>query len=255
MTKITAIIAAGGNGSRLGRGEGKQLLQLHGSPVIEYSIKTIRPLVDEIILVIRPEDVTVASSLYLEGAIGNPVIATLSAKALPPRNDGDASTLRSAFIDKIVPGGATRTESVANALKAVSPDTDIVLIHDGARPFVSTRTVNGCIETARQQGACVAAVSVTDTIKQVDDQLIVQGTPDRRALWAVQTPQAFQYAVIMQAYQTAGTALPVRQFTDDASLVEAIGHKVKIVESDHRNFKITTKEDLQFAEFLLEKGL
>ena len=228
--KVSAIIAAGGNASRLGKQEGKQLLELAGHPVIYYSIKTLRPLVDEMILVIRPEDVETASLLF------------------PPSKNSDTPHDRP-LVDKIIPGGATRTESVRNALNAVSADSELVLIHDGARPFVTETLIRDCLTAAHRHGAAVAAVPVHDTIKQVSTDGFVQHTPNRAELRAAQTPQVFRSDWLKQAYASLA---PESSFTDDASLVEALGYKVNIVEGDYRNLKITTEEDLCWAQEYLQ---
>ncbi|MFC1595938.1 2-C-methyl-D-erythritol 4-phosphate cytidylyltransferase [Candidatus Margulisiibacteriota bacterium] len=257
MTKTSAIIAAGGSGSRLGKAEGKQLLELNGFPIIYYAIKTIRPFVDEVILVIRPEDVDKAATSLREAAErrGN------------PGGGGDSE-----LVDKIIAGGATRTESVRNALNAISKDTDIVIIHDGARPFVSAEIVKKSIEAALEYGASVVSVPVKDTIKEASPEGFVASTPARSKLWAAQTPQTFKYEIIKKAYNdlktyrltdlqtktpTTNHQPPTTNHdqlstnaTDDASLVESLGYKVKIVEGDYRNIKITTEEDLRFAEWL-----
>ncbi|MFC1477969.1 2-C-methyl-D-erythritol 4-phosphate cytidylyltransferase [Candidatus Margulisiibacteriota bacterium] len=248
--KVSAIIAAGGSGSRLGKAEGKQLLELQGQPVIAYSIKTILPLVDEIILVIRPEDVDKAGTVF----------------------DCDEGDDKESCNKKIVAGGMTRTESVRNALSALSSDTDIVIIHDGARPFISSDIVEKSIAAAKEFGAAVVSVPVTDTIKQADNKGFVKSTPDRSSLWAAQTPQAFRYDIIKKVYDSDNSAELVHAelnadhnkdnsftkklagYTDDASMAEALGYQVKIVEGDYNNFKITTEEDLQLAEYLLNAG-
>ena len=222
VTKASAIIAAGGNATRLGKAGGKQLLKLKGSSVISYSINTIRPYVDEIILVIRPEDVPKAEA------------------------DRQASLLD---VDKIVAGGNTRTESVLNALRAVNPDCEIVLIHDGARPFVSSSIIINSIEAARASGAAVVAVPVKDTIKEAELQNVKQ-TLDRSKLWSAQTPQTFSFDIIKKAYEKVALS-GESTFTDDSALVESLGYKVTIVLGSDRNFKITTEEDLKFAEYLL----
>jgi len=243
---VSAIIASGGSGSRLGQPEGKQLLELHGRPVISYSIETIAPFVDEIILVIRPEDVAKAKDLFCHSEL----------KTQNFRHRRMHLWRTKLKIDKVVAGGETRTDSVRNALDAVSPDCDIVLIHDGARPFVSADIVEQSINAAKEHGAAVVAVPLKDTIKKTAirdtryEIRTVKETLNRSALWAAQTPQTFQYAILKEAYSSPITdhRSPI---TDDASLVEALGHKVVIVNGDDRNFKITTESDLNYAEYLL----
>jgi 2-C-methyl-D-erythritol 4-phosphate cytidylyltransferase len=146
-----------------------------------------------------------------------------------------------------IAGGAARSESVRNAL-AAAPDADIVVIHDAARPLVSADLVRACI-AAVEAGAdgAVAAAPVTDTIKEADRDGRVTRTLDRACLWSIQTPQAFRADVLRRALDSDGVA----DATDDASLVEALGGDVRIVESTARNFKITWPEDLERAEALL----
>ncbi|MFH1428468.1 MAG: IspD/TarI family cytidylyltransferase [Candidatus Margulisiibacteriota bacterium] len=250
VTKVSAIIAAGGSGSRLGKAEGKQLLELCGRPVIYYSIKTIRPLVDEIILVIRHQDIDKAMSVF----------------------DIDQGKDKEAYVNKIVAGGKTRTDSIRNALSLVSPDTDIVIIHDGARPFISADIVKKSIFAAVKYGAAVVSVPVKDTIKYVDNKGFVKSTPDRASLWAAQTPQVFRYDIIKKVYDGNNSVELVQAelnaehnkdnsltkklagFTDDSSMAEALGYRVHVVEGDYSNFKITTEEDLQMAEYILNNN-
>lgn len=145
-------------------------------------------------------------------------------------------------------GGKTRQESVFNGLQLVTEDCDIVLIHDGVRPFVNLELIENLLTAAGQFGAATAAVPVKDTIKVVDDDGFVVKTLSRKNLWATQTPQTFRYEVIKEAHQKFKNT---RNATDDASLVEQLGYKVKIVMGDYRNIKITTPEDLEFARFLI----
>jgi 2-C-methyl-D-erythritol 4-phosphate cytidylyltransferase len=235
--RVSAIIAAGGNASRLGKSEGKQLLDLAGKPVIAYAMETIRPFVDEMVLVIRAEDVEKARS-WVNRQVGAGLCAC------PVR------------LDRVVAGGTTRLESVRNALEVVSPDTDLVLIHDGARPFVTAELVQRSISAAEKYGAAVVAVPVKDTIKQVSGEGFIQSTPDRHTLWAAQTPQVFRYDLLKKAYaqfpkEGEYRDSPLQACTDDSSLIELLGHKVKIVEGDYRNFKITTEEDLCCASAMV----
>ena len=152
----------------------------------------------------------------------------------------------------VVAGGAERQFSVANGLKAMDPETDLVLVHDAARPLVSPVTIACVIDEARRSGAAIAAVREKNTVKVVDSNGIVKKTPERAQLWEVQTPQGFKREIIEEAYQKAmqdGT-----MGTDDASLVERLGVPVKVVTSDYRNIKITTPEDLLIVEAFLREG-
>jgi 2-C-methyl-D-erythritol 4-phosphate cytidylyltransferase len=147
-------------------------------------------------------------------------------------------------------GGQNRQQSVYNALQAVSPQTDVVLIHDGARPFVSRRLIEDIIECAGQGHAAVAGVPATDTIKQTDALGWVTHSPDRSGLWSIQTPQGFPYGVIIQAHRQAAAEGFVG--TDDSMLVERYAlARVKIIPGERLNLKITTPEDMIFAEAVL----
>jgi len=138
---------------------------------------------------------------------------------------------------------------VLNALKTLGKDTDYVLIHDGARPFVNKGLVSKCIKAAVKHKAVICAVPCLATIKNVDKKFNVRATLDRNSLWQVQTPQVFSYKLIMRAYEKAG--INNLAFFDDASLVEQIPHKVKVVLGFNNNIKITTAEDLKLAKAII----
>jgi 2-C-methyl-D-erythritol 4-phosphate cytidylyltransferase len=148
----------------------------------------------------------------------------------------------------VCPGGDERQQSVAVGLGRIK-DCQWVVIHDGARPLVTEDLIKNGLEAAKESGAAVAAVPVTDTIKLADDNGFVMGTPPRKSLWAVQTPQVFRFDIITEAHQKAqGMA------TDDASLVERLGYRVKLYMGSYDNIKITTPSDLTLTEILLQKG-
>jgi len=151
---------------------------------------------------------------------------------------------------KIAFGGNERQDSVYNGLKSLDSKCDIVLIHDGARPFVSEETVNKSIQEAKNYKAIVVGVPVKDTIKVVNDNNDIVDTPDRSKLWAVQTPQTFDYNILLKSYEDAFKY----DFygTDDAMLVERIGYKVKMIEGSYNNIKITTQEDLNIGAQILK---
>ena len=150
-------------------------------------------------------------------------------------------------VSDICLGGKRRQDSVAAGLKLLDK-CDWVIIHDGARPFVTVELINHGLEAAEETGAAIAAVPVTDTIKLAGDDKIVMGTPPRHNLWAVQTPQVFRFDIITEAYHRAKGDV-----TDDASLVEKLGCKVKIYMGSYDNIKITTPDDLALAEVLWKK--
>jgi 2-C-methyl-D-erythritol 4-phosphate cytidylyltransferase len=149
-------------------------------------------------------------------------------------------------------GGATRQESVRRGLDRLEPDCEIVAIHDGARPFVSSSLIDRCIDEAYRVGSVVIGVPVRDTIKVVSDEHWVQATPARNALWEVQTPQVFRKDIILQAHDWAGRH--GIEATDDSTLVEQIGERVFLLEGERTNIKITVPEDLLLAEALLREG-
>jgi len=225
--KVAAIIVAAGSGKRMGRSTKKQFLSIGSKPILAYTLDVFHSIdaIDRIILVI-------------------------------PK--GWKSYCQKEVIEKygyrkqieVTNGGARRQDSVACGLALVSPDYEIVIIHDGVRPFVTRRMVVESIAKARKFGACIVAVPVTDTIKLVKNGAIDRTVP-RENLWRVQTPQTFRLSLIKKAY---AKALKDRFYgTDDAQLVERMNRPVKVVSGDYRNIKITTKEDLVLAETILSK--
>lgn len=224
--QVAGIIAAAGRGKRMGAGVNKQYLLLGGKPVLAHTLEHFsRYPFNQIILVVAPGE---------KNYCQNKVLNSLGLKEKV----------------KVVTGGEKRQDSVLNALKHVGSKTDVVVIHDGARPFISLQILEESIKTALQWGAAVTAVPVKDTIKVTDDRGFVRDTPLRNLLWAAQTPQTFRYNIICEAYQKAVES----GFwgTDDASLVERLGFTVKINRGSYENFKITTPEDLHLAESLLK---
>jgi 2-C-methyl-D-erythritol 4-phosphate cytidylyltransferase len=217
------VIPAAGQGKRMGAGQNKQFIELQSIPVIIHTLRVFDhdPWCKSIILVINEKEKEQFERL-----------------------------LRHYRIQKVaamVNGGEERQHSVYNGLLAVK-DADIVLIHDGARPFVTKSLIHRLVESVQQCGAAIAAVPVKDTIKRVKD-FVVTETVERSSLWSVQTPQAFRRSLVLQAHEQAKKAGYIG--TDDASLVERMGHHVKIVEGDYQNIKLTTPEDLIFAEAIL----
>ena len=220
-----AIILAGGSGSRMGAGCNKVLLTLGGEPVIQRSIRAFEGLVDGVVLVSREEDIPAMGAMLAKSGLAAVVVA----------------------------GGATRQESVWNGLCALPEGVEHVLIHDGARCLVDEETIRRCKASVEVHGTGVAAVPVVDTIKQVGADGNVAATPDRSSLMAVQTPQGFRLPLIMKAHEAARQAGFTG--TDDASLVERIGHPVRLTPGNRRNIKLTTPEDINMAEAFLNGGL
>ncbi len=213
-----AIILAGGSGSRMGAACNKVLLSLNGEPVIIRSVRAFVKHVQGVILVSRPEDMDAMKSAL------------------------DASCLQAT----VVPGGTSRQDSVWNGLCALPNECRHVLIHDGARCLVDDGTIERCKASVLECGTGVAAVPAVDTIKQVTSDEIVSSTPDRSALRAVQTPQGFDVALIRMSHEAAKADGFLG--TDDASLVERLGHPVHLTLGDRRNIKLTTPEDMKMAE-------
>ena len=212
----SVVIVAGGSGSRMGRP--KQMLPLAGKPVLVHTIEAFEktPGVGEIVVVTPAENRPVLQTYFKQLVFADP--------------------------------GPTRLESVKNGFACVSPQAEAVAVHDGARPLVNPKYIADCLQAARKNGAAVLAVPVKDTTKIAQDGFVVQ-TLDRTTLWAAQTPQAYQREVLAKALEQFGHEANA---TDESQLVEKTGVKVQLVPSDYKNNKITTPEDLIFAEALLQ---
>jgi 2-C-methyl-D-erythritol 4-phosphate cytidylyltransferase / 2-C-methyl-D-erythritol 2,4-cyclodiphosphate synthase len=216
---VSAIIAAGGRGLRFGGSAPKQLLTLAGEPILKRSIDA-----------------------YLSCGLVSDLIVALPAHVAhtPP-----AYLQRTAKPLTIVEGGDRRRDSVANAFARVPADTDVVVIHDAARPLVTDAIIRRTIEAAAKSGAAIAALAARDTVKRVGANGAIAETLAREEIFFAQTPQAFRVSVLRDALALDGDA------TDEATLAERAGHTVCVVEGDARNLKITTPEDLATAERLL----
>lgn len=232
MEKITAIVLSAGKGSRMKSDIPKQYMSLNDKPVIYYSLKAFEDSpVSQIVLVTGKEDVAYCEKEIVQKYRFKKVVA-------------------------VVAGGAERYDSVYCGLLAV-PDTDYVLIHDGARPMVDQKIINDSIECVKKAKACVVGMPSKDTIKISDEQNYAIDTPDRKTLWSIQTPQAFSYELICNAYSklykdiAQGKDIPT--ITDDAMVVEyATNQKVKLIEGNYENIKITTPEDILIADIFLK---
>lgn len=221
--KVTAVLLAGGCGSRMGAGKPKQCLTLHGKKIFMITAERFSDFscVDEFVFV------------------GNAETAA----------EYEADLKDFPKFKGFVEGGATRTESVFNALKYLkNSGADIVVLHDIVRPFVSAETVENSINSAIETGAAVAAVKTVDTIFEVKDGKVVS-VPDREFLYNVQTPQTFKFSLILDAYEKfihSG-----KKATDDSAVAIAAGHTVHVVEGGYDNIKITRPEDIPVAENLI----
>ena len=231
MEKVVAIVPAAGAGKRLGLGINKAFAILRGAPLIVHCLAMLArtELVSEAIVVLAPAEVDEGRTLLA----------------------GYQAEYFAALPIKVVAGGKELQDSVANALAAVPADAAYIAVHDGARPFAGRAVFARTLAAAKEQGAAIAAVPVKNTIKVVDADGVVVDTPVRSTLVAVQTPQVFRAQLLKDAY--AHLAAHPAVVTDDASVVELLGHKVVVAEGRYENIKITTPEDLVLAEHFLEE--
>ena len=224
--KIGAILAAGGKGIRLGNQTPKPFILLNHHPLIYYSLKVLSAsaLVDYILVVVEREHIAYCQREIVE-------------------------KYRFTKVDKVVEGGKERQDSVYNGLKELHPGTELVLIHDGARPFVSQQLIEETILVAQEVGAAIPGVSPTDTIKSINDGQWIEETLDRDSLIMIQTPQVFKYDLLKDAYEKAYQ--DNFYATDDALLIRRLGGSVKLVKGDYGNIKVTFPYDLKIAEKVL----
>jgi len=225
--RTVAIIPAGGAGRRLGSAVAKQYLLLDGVPVLARTLKIFQQstIIDEIILVVPQEDLISARRQLVDKYGLTKVIA-------------------------IVAGGKERQDSVRNGLYAIAGICDVVIIHDGVRPLLTCEMISKVVAAAKNGGASSMGVKFKDTVKQTADSDTVEATLPRNNLWLTQTPQAFSFDVLQKAY--AAAASDKFYGTDDASLVERIGVKVKMIAGSYENIKITTPDDLIIAEAFIK---
>ncbi|MNP13841.1 2-C-methyl-D-erythritol 4-phosphate cytidylyltransferase [compost metagenome] len=216
------VIVSAGKGSRMGTEESKQYLLLKDKPIIIHTLEVFNklPLIKEIVLVTGLADVE-------------------RVKAWIQQYNMDK-------VVKVISGGSERQHSVYKGLLEIH--TDWVMVHDGVRPFVEPADIEECYQTALRVGASVLAVPVKDTIKKVDGSGIIVETPDRQSLWAIQTPQTFRVSDLLRAHQLAQNTGFVG--TDDSMLVERLGIPVAVVHGGYSNIKLTTPDDLEYAEFI-----
>jgi 2-C-methyl-D-erythritol 4-phosphate cytidylyltransferase len=206
---VVGIVPAGGSGERLGADRPKAFVLLGGRPMLDWSLDALSAACDRVVVAV-------------------------------PRGFEDGP-------DRVL-GGGSRSESVRNAL-AAAPEAEIAVVHDAARPLVTTELASRCIEALAGYDGVVAAVPMSDTVKETDDDARVVRTLDRSRLWSIQTPQVFRAEVLRRALDVSPETLA--HATDDASLVEAAGGSVVVVEAHRENIKITSDLDLQVAETLL----
>ena len=221
--RASAIIVAAGSGIRLGSGEPKAFVKLHGHPMLRYSLTTLATL----------------------PSIAEVIIAIPAGMERKTRDEVARAGLEVPV--KITPGGVERQDSVRIALALSSAEAEVIVIHDAARPFADAALFRRCLEAAAARGAAIAAIAVSDTLKRAADG-VIHATVKRAGLYQAQTPQAFQRRLLVAAHERATRERIVA--TDDADLVEQIGGTVEIVEASAINMKITTKSDLMIAESL-----
>ncbi|KKY00769.1 2-C-methyl-D-erythritol 4-phosphate cytidylyltransferase [Paraclostridium benzoelyticum] len=220
------VIVAAGTGSRMKKDINKQFIKLNNKEIVAHTIDKFynNENIDDIVVVIRKDEEEYFNKNIKE---------------------------KYGFTNiKVAHGGNERQDSVFNGIKMLKKECDVVLIHDGARPFVTDDIIKRSIDEANEYNAIVVGVKVKDTIKVVSDNGNIVDTPNRSYLWAVQTPQVFKYDIITKAYEDACNNNYYG--TDDAMLVERIGYNVKMIEGSYNNIKITTQEDLEFGEQILK---
>jgi 2-C-methyl-D-erythritol 4-phosphate cytidylyltransferase len=220
MVDVCALVPAGGSGTRLGYRVPKQFLRVAGVSILVTTVRRLREHPGVSAVVVAAPDAYVARTRRLLGTGGRRAPIT------------------------VVLGGATRQESVWRALQAVPATAEIVVVHDAVRPFITRALMDGVVSAAVEAGAAICALPITETLKRVRDG-IVEETVDRSGLWSVQTPQAFRAALLREAHDKARRDGIVG--TDDAMLVERLGHRVRVVPGLPGNVKITTLDDLRRA--------
>ncbi len=226
-SETVAIITAAGSGTRMGTGQAKQFLDLHGRPLLAATLEPFQKCraVDAIILVAPSKDMDFCRTEIVEA-------------------------FEFYKVKKVVPGGERRQDSVRSGIEATNGEYDLVLIHDGVRPLIDETLIESVIEKAETHRAVITALPVKETVKEVTGLGEVVKTYDRNRVWLVQTPQVFRYKDIAAAHQKA-LIEGWEEATDDSLLVERIGIPVNVIEGSERNIKVTTPNDLELARFFL----
>ncbi|HXY62318.1 MAG TPA: 2-C-methyl-D-erythritol 4-phosphate cytidylyltransferase [Nitrospirota bacterium] len=228
MSKVTALIPAAGMGKRMGKTMAKQFLTLGDKPMLAHTLLVFQRAseIDEIIPILSQED--------MENCLHEVIEQYHITK-----------------VKTLVVGGKERQDSVSHGLRKLEKDASIVVVHDGVRPFVTTGMIKETVDLAKK-GECVAVgVPIKDTIKEVDNKGVVRNTLERNKLWAIQTPQTFPLKILLRAYEESYKNKTYG--TDDATLVERSGGKVRVIMGSYENIKITTPEDLFLAEEILKR--
>lgn len=233
MSRVAAILPAAGLGTRMGAGVPKQLLELDGMPLVIFTLKRLAACaaITDFFVSTRAENVVFLQDEAAKCGVGRPI--------------------------KVIHGGETRQESVENALGQVHPTTEIVLVHDAVRPFVAKEQVERVISEARNRGAAILGIPAIDTVKEVkraslpEDVALVTATIPRERIVLAQTPQAFSYTLLRDAIRKAKEDGVIG--SDEAQVVERLGHDVYAVLGSQRNLKITRPDDMELARFYLEQ--
>lgn len=229
MARVVALIPCAGQGKRMGAGVSKPYLEVYGRPLLAYTLEVFQMhhLIEGIILVVEAGAVSYCCKEIVD-------------------------KYGFAKVKTVVAGGRERQDSVMCGLACLDKDAEWVVVHDGARPLISSETITKALHTAFSFGAAVVGVPAKDTIKVVAKDLTIIDTPDRRNLWQIQTPQIFQRQLLERAYNQAAEEGWIG--TDDASFVERLGEKIKLVEGEYSNIKITTPDDLVYFKAMLKGG-
>ncbi len=222
--KVVCVVPSAGRGKRLGSNQHKPFVKLGKKPILAHTLKVLN------------------DSRYIDTVIVAVSRGRLKACGRLIRKYGFKK------VRAVIAGGKSRFDSVRNGIRE-APEADFILIHDGARPLVNGDLVRRVLLAAKKSGAAISATPLKQTLKRAGKNLFVSKTPERKLLWEAQTPQVFEKKMITDAYRVPAS----RGATDDASLVEKLGHKVKIVKGSSRNIKITTPEDLALAEILMKR--
>jgi len=233
MNRIAAILPAAGLGTRMGVATPKQFLELGGEPLVIFTLRRLAACaaITDFILATRAEELASLEDRVSKARLGRPA--------------------------RVVHGGETRQQSVANALAQVAPETEIVLVHDAVRPFITAEQVDRLIAEARMRGAAILGIPAIDTVKEVkraslpQDVALITSTIPRERIVLAQTPQAFRFPLLREAFARAKQDDVVA--SDEASLVERIGKDVYVVLGSERNLKITRPSDMDLARFYLEQ--
>lgn len=225
---VSAVIPAAGKGTRMNNKIKKQFLKLKGKPIIAHTLEKFQnsPEIDEIILVVSEDDLAFCREKII-------------------KEYGFSK------VSRVVAGGPTRQDSVWRGLQAISSYAEYIMVHDGARPFITPDLIRESIIQVKEHGAVAVAVPVNNTIKLIDERGFVENTPPRHLLRVIQTPQTFDAPLLFRAFSEALRSGFVG--TDEATLVERIKSRVKIIPGSHNNIKITTPKDLFLAEMIIDE--